>query len=135
MDSIAYGRDFRKVLEERLAASDLMLALIGRNWVEIKDENGKARLENPTDYVRLEIETALKRDIRVTPVLVQEARIPAVEQLPAETRDLVFRSAVELRHTHWKTDVEEMIKGLDLDGPQGGVGSKGTVCGRRRLLQ
>ena len=68
VDSIALGRDFRSVLQEVLASCDLMLVLIGRNWVDVKDEEGRTRLENPGDFVRLEIEAALKRDIAVTPV-------------------------------------------------------------------
>ena len=71
VDSIALGRDFRSVLQETTASCDLMLVLIGRNWADAKDEGGRVRLENPVDYVRLEIEAALKRDIAVTPVLVQ----------------------------------------------------------------
>jgi hypothetical protein len=61
VDSVALGRDFRVVLEETTASCDLMLVLIGRNWVDAKDEGGRTRLENPGDYVRLEIEAALKR--------------------------------------------------------------------------
>jgi hypothetical protein len=115
--SIRYGRDFRKELEQRLASCDLVLALIGREWADVKDQAGRTRISNPDDFVRVEIETALKRDIVVTPVLVQDARMPAAEQLPSEIRDLVYRNAVELRHIHWKTDVEEMIRGLGLGGP------------------
>src|SRR5262249_36868548 len=73
VDSIALGRDFRSVLQEATAACDLMLVLIGRNWADAKDERGRVRLENPVDYVRPGNEKALKRDIAVTPVLVQGA--------------------------------------------------------------
>src|SRR5438270_10453358 len=69
VDSIALGRDFRSALQETTASCDLMLVLIGRNWTDAKDEAGRARLENPGDYVRLETESALKRNIAVTPVL------------------------------------------------------------------
>ncbi|MBV8088058.1 MAG: toll/interleukin-1 receptor domain-containing protein, partial [Alphaproteobacteria bacterium] len=82
VDSIALGRDFRTALQKTLASCDLMLVLIGRNWTEVKDEKGRARLDDPTDFVRLEIETALKRDIVVTPVLVQGAHMPDPERLP-----------------------------------------------------
>src|SRR5215831_16244139 len=98
VDSIALGRDFRGVLQEILASCDLMLVLIGRNWVDVKDEKGRTRLSNPGDFVRLEIEAALKRDIVVTPVLVQGAQMPAAEELPKEISDLAYRNGFELSH-------------------------------------
>jgi formylglycine-generating enzyme required for sulfatase activity len=120
VDSIALGRDFRSVLQETTASCDLMLVLIGRNWADAKDEGGRVRLENPVDYVRLEIEAALKRDIVVTPVLVQGAHMPAPEDLPAEIRNLAYRNAFELSHNRWESDVQEMVRRLDLDGPADG---------------
>jgi len=119
VDSIALGRDFRSVLQETTAACDLMLVLIGRNWADAKDERGRVRLENPVDYVRLEIETALKRDIAVTPVLVQGAHMPAPEDLPAEIRDLAYRNGFELSHNRFESDVGEMVRRFDLNGPKG----------------
>ena len=120
VDSIALGRDFRSVLQETTASCDLMLVLIGRNWADVKDERGLVRLENPADYVRLEIESALKRNIAVTPVLVQGTHMPAPEDLPAEIRDLAYRNGFELSHNRWESDVQEMVRRLDLDGPAGG---------------
>jgi TIR domain len=117
VDSIALGRDFRVVLEETTATCDLMLVLIGRNWVEAKDEGGRTRLENPGDYVRLEIEAALKRNIPVTPVLVQGAHMPVAEQLPETIRDFAYRNGFELSNTRWESDIREMIRRLGLDGP------------------
>jgi len=120
VDSIALGRDFRTVLQETTASCDLMLVLIGRNWADAKDEGGRVRLENPADYVRLEIESALRRDIAVTPVLVQEAHMPTPEDLPGEIRDLAYRNGFELSHNRWESDVGEMVRRLGLDGPAGG---------------
>ena len=77
VQSIALGRDFRDVLQEVTASCDLMLVLIGLNWADAKDERGRIRLEDPDDYVRLEIEAALKRNIPITPVMVQGAHMPA----------------------------------------------------------
>jgi formylglycine-generating enzyme required for sulfatase activity len=114
VDSIALGRDFRSVLQETTASCDVMLVLIGRNWADAKDEGGRVRLGNPADYVRLEIESALKRDIAVTPVLVQGAHMPAAEDLPAEIRNLAYRNGFELSHNRWESDVGEMVRRLDL---------------------
>src|SRR5271163_3500830 len=115
VDSIALGRDFRSVLQETTASCDLMLVMIGRNWADFKDDRGRIRLENPGDYVRLEIETALKRNIAVTPVLVQGARMPAPEELPTEIRDLAYRNGFELSHNRWESDVQEMLRRLRVE--------------------
>src|SRR5438270_10637674 len=115
VDSIALGRDFRGALQKTLESCDLMLVLIGKDWADVKDEEGRSRLHNPGDFVRLEIEAALKRDIVVTPSLVQGAHMPAPEQLPAEIRDLVYRNGFELSHSRWESDFAEMTRRLDLD--------------------
>jgi TIR domain len=117
VDSIALGRDFRSALQQTTASCDLMLVLIGRNWADARDEAGRVRLENPADYVRLEVEAGLKRDIVVTPVLVQGAHMPAPEDLPAEIRNLAYRNAFELSHSRWESDVQEMVRRLELSGP------------------
>ena len=102
------------------ASCDLMLVLIGRNWAATKDEGGRVRLENPDDYVRLEVEAGLKRNIVVTPVLVQGAHMPAPEDLPAEIRNFAHRNAFELSHNRWESDVQEMVRRLELGGPANG---------------
>lgn len=114
VDSIGLGRDFRTVLQERLASCDVMLALIGRDWLQGKDKSGRRRLENPSDYVRLEIAAALKRNIPVTPVLLHGAEMPTAEQLPENLSDLAYRNCFELSHNRWDSDVQELIKRLGL---------------------
>lgn len=118
VDSIALGRDFREALKERLASSDLMLVLIGKGWIDAKDAAGKNRLDQPDDFVRQEIATALKRNIPVTPVLLHGATVPRVEQLPEDLRDLAFRNGFELSYTRWQSDIGEMIKRLGLAADQ-----------------
>ena len=115
VDSIALGRDFRGALQKTLESCNLMLVLIGKDWADVKDEEGRIRLQNPGDFVRLEIEAALKRDIVVTPILVQGAHMPAPEQLPADIRDLVYRNGFELSHSRWESDFAEMTRRLNLD--------------------
>src|SRR5262245_9269861 len=70
VDTIQKGRDFTKVLDEHLAQSDVMLAIIGNRWLTAQDEKGARRLDDPDDFVRVEIARALDRDISVIPVLV-----------------------------------------------------------------
>ncbi len=114
VDNIELGRDFRKEIRERLASCDLLLALIGRNWVNAQNPSGRRRLEDPGDFVRLEIEAALKRNIPVTPVLVQGAKMPTAEELPEDIRDFAYRHGFELRHDRWESDLQEMLKRLRL---------------------
>jgi formylglycine-generating enzyme required for sulfatase activity len=114
VDSIALGRDFRQVLLQSLESCDALLALIGPNWLDAKDGAGKRRLDDPADFVRQEIATALKRNIPVTPVLLQGAAMPARERLPDDLKDLVYRNGFELSHTRWHSDVREMIQRLGL---------------------
>lgn len=123
VDSIALGRDFRQILQERLETCDMMLALIGPNWLDAKDAAGTRRLDSPTDFVRQEIAAALKRNIPLTPVLVQGAQMPPQERLPEDLKDLAFRNGFELSHLRWESDVREMVKRL-------GLGRSGI---RRRL--
>ena len=94
VDSISLGRDFRNILQETLKSCDLMLVVIDRDWVGVKDEAGRVRLNNPGDYVRMEIETGLKRDIVLTPVLVRGARMPVISSSTANACCIVqFPSA------------------------------------------
>jgi hypothetical protein len=114
VDSIALGRDFRQVLQERLASCDILLALIGPEWLDSKDATGSRRLDRPTDFVRQEIAAALKRNIPVTPVLLRGAKMPAQERLPDDLKDLAYRNGFELSHTRWESDVREMVKRLGI---------------------
>ncbi|MGZ8485928.1 MAG: toll/interleukin-1 receptor domain-containing protein [Candidatus Binatia bacterium] len=114
VDSIGLGRDFRAVLQERLATCDVMLALIGRDWVDGKDKSGRRRLDIPGDFVRMEISAALKRNIPVTPLLIHGAQMPTAEQLPEGLSDLAYRNGFELSHNRWESDVQELVKRLGL---------------------
>src|SRR5437762_2642421 len=76
IDSIQLGDDFVEVITTAVGSCDVLLALIGEQWLTITDEHGTARLDNPKDFVRLEIEAALTRNVRVIPILVAGARMP-----------------------------------------------------------
>jgi hypothetical protein len=116
VDDIAVGQDFRTVLTERLQDCELMLSLIGRDWLDSRDEQGQRRLENAADFVRIEISTALKRNVAVAPVLLQGASMPAADSLPEDLRGLAYRNGFELSHTRWESDVRELIRRLGLKG-------------------
>ena len=96
VDNIEPGEDFVERITASVGSCDVLLALIGLQWLTITDEEGRRRLDNPGDYVRLEIETALTRKIRVIPILVDDARMPSAKELPATLAALVRRNAVEI---------------------------------------
>ena len=98
------GRDFREIIKEYVEASDALLVIIGRNWLKAADSSGKRRVDNPEDFVRHEVGGALKRKVPVLPILVQNAAIPLVDELPADLKDLVYRHASELTHERWDSD-------------------------------
>jgi formylglycine-generating enzyme required for sulfatase activity len=97
VDSIPFGVDFRKHLDEQVAKCDVFLAVIGPDWMGQKDSQGKTRLEDPKDFVRIEIESALTRQIPVIPILVRGASIPPAEQLPQSMQDLPYRNGLPVR--------------------------------------
>ena len=99
--AIEPGRDFRRAIDEQVASCGVLLAIIGKSWLTAKDESGARRLDDPMDFVRLETASALRRDIPVVPVLAHAARMPRVEDLPEELKELAFRNGVELTHARW----------------------------------
>jgi hypothetical protein len=109
VDSIAIGLDFARVINEAVSASSVLLVLIGRNWLAATDSQGRRRIDNLDDFVRVEIETALKRDIRVVPVLVEGAGLPKATDLPPSLRSLAGRQAIELSHSGFGAEVTRLI--------------------------
>ena len=93
IDGIEPGVDFVKALDEQVAQASAFIAVIGPGWTELKNAEGQRRLDQPNDHVRIEIESALKRDIRVIPVLVDGARMPTENELPDSLKPLSRRNA------------------------------------------
>jgi hypothetical protein len=93
VDSIELGDDFVEVITRAVGSCDVLLALIGNEWLTISDAQGQRRLDDPDDFVRLEIEAALTRNVRVIPILVDGARMPRADELPASLARLVRRQA------------------------------------------
>jgi tetratricopeptide (TPR) repeat protein len=113
IDSIQLGDDFVEVITSAVGSCDVLLALIGEQWLTITDEQGTARLDNPDDFVRLEIEAALTRNVRVIPILVAGARMPRSDQLPPSLAKLARRQALELSPSHFESDTSRLHKVLD----------------------
>jgi uncharacterized membrane protein YhaH (DUF805 family) len=112
VDDIEPGVDFVKALDEQVANCTAFIAVIGPDWLTARDHADQRRLDDPNDYVRLEIESALKRDIRVIPVLVDGARMPRTEELPDSLRSLARRQAMELTHQRFASGVDELAAGI-----------------------
>jgi hypothetical protein len=112
VDSIPLGVDFRRIIEEKVGACQVLLAVIGRDWLTA-GAAGRRRLDDPDDFVRIEIEAALRRDVRVIPVLVGGARMPAAEELPESLREMVFRNGIPLRpDPDFHGDVDRLLQAL-----------------------
>jgi hypothetical protein len=113
VDAIPLGVNFIKVLREEVAKCDVLLALIGPNWLNVRDEEGNRRLDNPSDFLRVEIGTALQRDIPVIPILLDGARMPKADQLPKDLEELSVRNGLDIRHASFHADMDKLIKGLN----------------------
>jgi hypothetical protein len=113
VDSIPLGEDFVEAITSAVGACDVLLALIGRLWLTITDEDGRRRLDNLDDIMRLEIETALKRKVRVVPILIEGVRIPQADQLPDTLAALTRRQALELSPNRFDFDSGRLIRELD----------------------
>ncbi len=114
VDDIPHGRDFVKVLQDKVAECGVLLAIIGPSWTSALDEKGNRRIDDPHDFVGIEIGSALKRgEIAVIPVLVDGAKMPVAEELPEYMKPLARRNAIELRNTQFGTDVERLIRSID----------------------
>jgi hypothetical protein len=113
VDDIPLGANFPEVIAKAVASCDVLLALIGSQWVAITDEEGKRRLDDPNDFVRLEIEAALQRGVLVIPILVRGAKMPLARQLPASLAELVHHNALELSPTSFEFDTGRLLKVLD----------------------
>jgi hypothetical protein len=109
VDSIELGLDFKDVITDAIGRCDLLVAVIGRQWATARDAAGHLRLADEDDLVRLEIEAALGRSIRVIPVLVDDAEMPTREQLPESLRALVRRNALKVRHDSFRPDVRRLL--------------------------
>jgi TIR domain len=112
VNSIPLGTNFIKVLGEEIAKCDALLAVIGPGWLDARDENGHRRLGNPDDFVRIEIGTALKRGIRVIPILLEGTQVPKADQLPDDLKELALRTGLDVRHASFNEDMERLIREL-----------------------
>jgi hypothetical protein len=113
VDAMKPGLDFIKQLDSQVSQCHVLLAMIGSHWVDARDASGRRRLDNEKDSVRVELASALRRDIAVIPVLVEGTAMPAEESLPDDLKPLVRRHALELRHTRFNADADAITHALE----------------------
>lgn len=113
IESIAPGDDFVAAIERSLAECEVVVVLIGPTWLSTAFPDGQRRLDDPADFVRLEIATALTRGLRVLPVLLGGAKMPRSEDLPAALAALARRQAFELSDSRWEYDCGRLLDAIE----------------------
>jgi serine/threonine-protein kinase len=134
VDSIPLGQDFRGHLNSIVGNCAVVLAIIGPRWIDARNEAGHRRLEDPDDFVRIELEAALSRDIPVVPVLVGHAAIPVASQLPESLAAMAFRQSIEVRpDPDFHNDATRLVTALHaiLDPTAAAAESSSSVNTRR----
>lgn len=121
IDTIPPGVDFTDYVRRAVGSCDVLLAFIGERWAEITDESGRRRLDDPADWVAEEIRTALSREVRVIPVLVDGAGLPDPAALPESLRPLTSRQTLPLRHASFSADAARLITAMQTAASSGGV--------------
>lgn len=125
IDDIPPGSDFASTIHSRVANCDVVLALIGPEWLGTPGSTGARRIDSKTDFVRQELEQALASGSRLIPLLVRKAAIPPASSLPSSLTGLTRLQAMDLSDDHWQTDVDRLIDIID----------QGASAFRRRALR
>lgn len=113
IDSLRPGDDFTAAIKRAVAECDVMLVLIGDDWLTATGPRGR-QMDDPSDLMRLEIATALKRNILVIPILVENARMPTAKELPRELQPLTRRNALVLTDLRWGNEIDQLIRALEV---------------------
>jgi tetratricopeptide (TPR) repeat protein len=127
LDSIEGGADFAEAIKSGLNSCAVLVALIGARWLTVADEDGRRRLDDPEDYVRYEIRSALKRGVRVIPVLVDGAKAPRQQQLPDDLQKLARLNALEMSYARLDHDAARLADVIHrvLEAAVGGLAEQG----------
>lgn len=112
VDDIEPGSDFSEIIDQQVKQSAALIAVIGPRWVDLTDDKGRRKLDNPHDIVRFEIETAIREKKLIIPVLIGQARMPTAEELPETLASFAKRNAVRLTHEGFKVDSARLVARL-----------------------
>ena len=113
MEGIEAGANFVTIIEQAVGECEVLLAVIGSEWLTVTNELGQRRIDNPEDFICLEIISAFKRNIPVIPVLVGNGRIPKEEELPVPLQALASLQAVTLSHDRWDGDMQKLLLAIE----------------------
>ena len=113
VDTVEPGMDFGDEISRAVATCKVLLAVIGPSWLTTTDEQGRRRLDDQDDIVRLEIEAALARGVRVIPILVEGAVMPGRQDLPESLADLARRNALLIRHESFRSDAGRLVAAIE----------------------
>ena len=120
-NTILPGDDFVISIDNALRKCDVLLVVIGKSWLDLKDTTGQRRLDDPDDFVRLEVATALSRNIQVIPVLFDGVAMPRPDQLPPNMSSLYRRQFVEIDSKRFEDDVRNLAEAIKKVMPDGVV--------------
>ncbi len=112
-EGVEGGEDFPTKIINALGRSEIFLLLIGENWLKTHDHFGRRRIDDPSDWVRLEIETALSKNITIIPILIGSTSLPQKEALPESISKITDFQSLKLRESYWLKDVKVLIKRLE----------------------
>jgi dipeptidyl aminopeptidase/acylaminoacyl peptidase len=113
VDTIELGVDFAEVITSAVATCEVLLAVIGPHWLTAADKHDRRRLDDPDDIVRLEVEAALDREVRVIPILVGGAVMPQRGELPDSLAKLARRNGLNVRHDSFRSDVARLVTAIE----------------------
>jgi hypothetical protein len=113
VDNIVPGTNFVTTLTSEVVQCQLMLAIVGRRWINATDEAGRRRLEDPCDFVRIELEAALNRGIPLIPLWIDGAQIPGLHELPDSLSRIREQQGIEVRNANFESDVRRLIKAIE----------------------
>ncbi|MEE8584195.1 MAG: SUMF1/EgtB/PvdO family nonheme iron enzyme [Acidobacteriota bacterium] len=113
IDAIDPGADFVEAIEKAVGSCHVLIALIGTRWLDATDEDGQRRLNDPMDFIRLEIATALERNVEVIPVLLRGARMPRESDLPKPLKSLTRRQALKVSDERWDYDMGRLVQAVE----------------------
>ena len=113
IDRIEPGQDFVDAINHSVAEAGVLLVLIGREWIKMTDKSGLPRLDNPEDFVRLEILAGLEQKTVIIPVLLADAEMPSAKLLPAPLQPFARRNAIEISDSRFHSDVDRLIEAIE----------------------